>query len=225
MPSKIWIRWDSDYQKQCNDNIIDQLTKQGIEIRSPNDGYSCNAGVIFSDEITSRTFEELNELSHNGQTQVLICSCCETISGDTIWQLMDAGAADVLTCSNYGLIVHEVISRLCRWESVNTMINSPDVKQTLIGESQALKIILRQIVEVAYFTSASVLILGESGTGKELLANLVHTIDPRPNKGELVILDCSTIVPELSGSEFFGHERGAFTGVKSEICCKSAPIR
>jgi len=68
---------------------------------------------------------------------------------------------------------------------------------------------------VAHFTDASVLILGESGTGKELLANLIHALDSRPNKGELVILDCSTIMSELSGSEFFGHERGAFTGAVS----------
>src|SRR4029453_7379501 len=37
------------------------------------------------------------------------------------------------------------------------------------------------------------------------------TLGPRPDKGRLVILDCTTVVPELSGSEFFGHERGAFT--------------
>jgi transcriptional regulator with GAF, ATPase, and Fis domain len=55
-------------------------------------------------------------------------------------------------------------------------------------------------------------LLGESGTGKELLARFVHTLDPQRKRGELVILDCTTIVPELSGSEFFGHERGAFTG-------------
>ena len=70
-------------------------------------------------------------------------------------------------------------------------------------------------MEVAHFTDASVLILGESGTGKELLANLINALDSRPNKGDLVILDCSTIMPELSGSEFFGHERGAFTGAVS----------
>src|SRR6185295_226461 len=48
--------------------------------------------------------------------------------------------------------------------------------------------------------------------GKELLARVIHALDPRPDKGELVVLDCTTIVPELSGSEFFGHERGAYTG-------------
>ncbi len=70
---------------------------------------------------------------------------------------------------------------------------------------------LRQVIEVAVFTDAAVMITGESGTGKELVARLLHTLDRRSNKGDLVILDCTTIVPELAGSEFFGHERGAFT--------------
>lgn len=71
---------------------------------------------------------------------------------------------------------------------------------------------LPQIVEVATFNDSSILITGESGTGKELFAQLVHTLDKRANKGQLVVCDCTTIVPELSGSEFFGHKRGAFTG-------------
>ena len=71
---------------------------------------------------------------------------------------------------------------------------------------------MRELVEVGAFTNASVLIEGESGTGKELLAQLVHDLDLRRQKGDFVILDCAAITPELSGSEFFGHERGAFTG-------------
>src|SRR5262249_683962 len=54
--------------------------------------------------------------------------------------------------------------------------------------------------------------IGESGTGKELIARLIHDLDSRPGKPPLVVVDCTTIVPGLSGSEFFGHERGAFTG-------------
>jgi hypothetical protein len=54
--------------------------------------------------------------------------------------------------------------------------------------------------------------VGESGTGKELVARLVHALDRRTVKKEFVVLDCSTLIPQLSGSEFFGHERGAFTG-------------
>src|SRR4029450_8247587 len=62
------------------------------------------------------------------------------------------------------------------------------------------------------FSQVSVLIVGESGTGKELIARLIHDLDQRRDKGDFVVVDCTTIVPELSGSELFGHERGAFTG-------------
>jgi transcriptional regulator with GAF, ATPase, and Fis domain len=60
--------------------------------------------------------------------------------------------------------------------------------------------------------NVTVLIHGESGTGKELVARLIHQLDGRPGKRELTVLDCSTVVPSLSGSEFFGHDKGAFTG-------------
>jgi transcriptional regulator with GAF, ATPase, and Fis domain len=67
-------------------------------------------------------------------------------------------------------------------------------------------------VKVALFTDASILLTGETGTGKELVARLIHTLRQDQKKRDLVVLDCTTIVSELSGSEFFGHERGAFTG-------------
>jgi transcriptional regulator with GAF, ATPase, and Fis domain len=54
--------------------------------------------------------------------------------------------------------------------------------------------------------------MGDSGTGKELVARLIHTLNPHEKDGALFILDCTTIVPTLSGIEFFGHEKGAFTG-------------
>jgi transcriptional regulator with GAF, ATPase, and Fis domain len=44
------------------------------------------------------------------------------------------------------------------------------------------------------------------------VARLIHALDPRSDKGDFVVLDCTTVVPTLSGSEFFGHEKGAFTG-------------
>ena len=53
---------------------------------------------------------------------------------------------------------------------------------------------------------------GESGTGKELIARLIHELDSRASSNKLVILDCTTIVADWSDSEFFGHQRGAFTG-------------
>jgi transcriptional regulator with GAF, ATPase, and Fis domain len=86
------------------------------------------------------------------------------------------------------------------------------VQNLLVGRSSAWTRVVRQVVEIARFTDASVLVTGESGTGKELVARMIHDLDSRPRKGELVVVDCTTVVPTLSGSEFFGHEKGAFTG-------------
>jgi transcriptional regulator with GAF, ATPase, and Fis domain len=49
-----------------------------------------------------------------------------------------------------------------------------------------------------------------------MVARLIHNLDSRPGKGNLVVLDCTTVVPSLSGSEFFGHDRGAYTGAVLE---------
>ncbi len=53
--------------------------------------------------------------------------------------------------------------------------------------------------------------MGESGTGKESVAKAIHLNSPRKNN-PFVAMDCSSLTKELAGSEFFGHEKGSFTG-------------
>ena len=127
------------------------------------------------------------------------------------WQLMRAGVADVLVVEECADAAEAVAARLRRITEVEAIVGSALVKENLVGDSRRWKHVLRQVVEVARYSTSALLITGESGTGKELVARLVHTLDPREAKEKLVILDCTTVVPELSGSEFFGHEKGAFT--------------
>ena len=82
--------------------------------------------------------------------------------------------------------------------------------EALIGESQALRYVLRDIGQVAK-TDATVLILGETGTGKELVAHAIHAASTRRAR-QLIIVNCAAIPTTLIESELFGHEAGAFTG-------------
>lgn len=170
-------------------------------------------GIVFFDETSPQLLDLLRETSWRGLERVLAIKLSSTaVEPAVIWSLLGAGAADVFAWDRCHAPAQEIASRFERWEKVDQIVRSPLVKDNLAGQSAAWIRSLRQIVEIAVFTDSSVLITGESGTGKELLAQLVHTLDTREDKKNLVVCDCTTIVPELSGSEFFGHERGAFTG-------------
>jgi formate hydrogenlyase transcriptional activator len=82
--------------------------------------------------------------------------------------------------------------------------------EEIIGESAALKLILRQIATVAP-TDSTILIQGETGTGKELIARAIHNLSTRRER-TLVKVNCAAIPTGLLESELFGHEKGAFTG-------------
>src|SRR5881628_4241579 len=80
----------------------------------------------------------------------------------------------------------------------------------IVGESPLLRDALQQVDTVAP-TDATVLVLGETGTGKELIARAVHDRSGRRER-TFVKINCAAIPSGLLESEFFGHERGAFTG-------------
>ena len=84
----------------------------------------------------------------------------------------------------------------------------------IVGESKALKRILNQVATVAS-TDANVLLLGETGTGKELIARAIHSTGDRRGRA-LVTVNCATSPAGLLESEWFGHERGAFTGALAQ---------
>ena len=86
--------------------------------------------------------------------------------------------------------------------------------EDIIGESKALKAVLKQVETVAA-TDVTVLILGETGTGKDLVARAIHDLSAR-NQRSMIKLNCAAIPTGLLESELFGHERGAFTGALSQ---------
>lgn len=84
----------------------------------------------------------------------------------------------------------------------------------VIGESPLMKQILSEAIQIAK-SNASVLISGESGTGKEVIAHVIHYNSLRAQR-PFIRVNCAAIPETLVESEFFGHEKGAFTGANGK---------
>ena len=95
-------------------------------------------------------------------------------------------------------------------ETLKKKIISLENIEDLIGNSEAMKEVLREVESVAQ-TNSSVIITGESGTGKELIARAIHANSPR-KFFPFVNVHCGALTESLLESELFGHEKGAFTG-------------
>ena len=88
-----------------------------------------------------------------------------------------------------------------------------DGYEDLVGTSPAMREVF-SIVDRIAAADATVLLRGETGTGKELVARAIHRRSARRER-PFVAVNCTAIPKDLMESEFFGHERGAFTGASS----------
>jgi transcriptional regulator with GAF, ATPase, and Fis domain len=212
-PASPWLYFFGQVSPEDAQEIVQALEHVGIKTHPCMPETANGLGVLVFKAISQDLCDYLRQVSHCGAVRVLAVASSEsTVTPADLWAVLRAGASDAFPWARVPNPARQVAARLERWHAVDSLLDSPVVRKNLIGNSPVWKSILRQIIEVARFTDASVLILGESGTGKELVARLIHTLDARPKKRELVTLDCPTIMPELSGSEFFGHERSSFTG-------------
>jgi DNA-binding NtrC family response regulator len=84
---------------------------------------------------------------------------------------------------------------------------------SIIGTSGAARRLRAQVAKIATSEAMTILIQGESGTGKDLVAKTIHTSSPRASR-PFVPINCTAIPDALLESEFFGHERGAFTDAR-----------
>ncbi len=133
---------------------------------------------------------------------------------------MKSGASDYIAKPMQPDVLLQKISDALGLSSSTKVLNDTSqegsqkhLPQYIEGNSEASKQI-REFVSLVAPTSMSVLILGASGTGKEHVARQIHSLSSRKNK-PFVAIDCGTIPRDVAVSEFFGYEKGAFTGATS----------
>lgn len=158
-------------------------------------------GLMTADRLTGREYRPF----------IIALHPMELSQHPDCWNLLALGIADITGWDKPEDLIRYFESKFRRNSEIRDLLDSPLVRQNLVGESSAWKKFLSDVIEAALFSQASILLIGESGTGKELISRLIHTLDRRPEKKKLIIVDCTTISPDLSGSELFGHERGSYT--------------
>jgi formate hydrogenlyase transcriptional activator len=94
--------------------------------------------------------------------------------------------------------------------ALREQIDRDSMFEDIVGSSEALRKVLRQVDKVAA-SDSTVLLLGETGTGKELIARAIHRRSRRAERA-FIGVNCAAVPPSLIASELFGHEKGSFTG-------------
>ena len=120
--------------------------------------------------------------------------------------------ADYLSLALENILVNEEIIRISDQldREVSTLRSAYRGDVPFVAESAAMRSVL-DLVQMVSSTPVNVLIEGENGTGKELIARMIHDGGDRRD-GPFVAVNCAAIPESLMESEFFGYEKGAFTG-------------
>ncbi len=160
------------------------------------------------------TLEKIRELAPD--TQVVMVSAQGIF--DVAIDAMRNGAHDYITKGmddmvKVNKVINQVKERVDLRREVEKLRSEVALKygmNELAGDSPAMEEVY-MLIQKALRGDLTVAIQGESGTGKELVARAIHYNSSR-RRGPFVVVNCAAIPRELMESEFFGHEKGSFTG-------------
>jgi two-component system, NtrC family, response regulator AtoC len=107
-------------------------------------------------------------------------------------------------------LIEKLIDKAQRSSSRPIMSTLRGRREEILADSSVMQQVLSDITKVAQ-SNAAVFICGESGTGKEVIAHAIHFQSPRAVQ-PFVKVNCAAVPETLIESEFFGHEKGSFTG-------------
>jgi DNA-binding NtrC family response regulator len=139
-------------------------------------------------------------------------------SVETVVECIRSGAFDYVTKPFSMTQIDLVMKKAAEFQravKVTDFLNRDSIsRREIIGKSPAV-VRLRELIHRVGRTNATVMISGENGTGKELVANEIFLNSQRLNK-PFIKVNCAAISETLIESEFFGHEKGSFTGATDQ---------
>jgi transcriptional regulator with GAF, ATPase, and Fis domain len=213
-----WLLVIGTASAEAQRSLASSLADLGLDVVPLETDSAQGPGIVCFEGVSNELCEAVATLSRGRLERVVAIALGERPTRREAWRLVHAGAADIVTWDRSEVTSSTVAAHFERWEQVDEILNSPLVSSNLVGKSPAWIAALREVIEVARFSSVPVLLEGETGTGKELMASLVHALSPNVASvphGEFVVLDCAAVPATLSSSTFFGHAKGSFTGAAS----------
>ncbi|XRE42794.1 RteB, two-component system response regulator [Tenacibaculum discolor] len=160
---------------------------------------------------------DLLKQSKNTDSNIPVVLMTSYAEVSTAVQAMKQGAFDYISKPFNPDEVLEVISNALEVKAEKITETKKEDKKVSNSNSNIVSGIssasknLHEHIHLVAPTDMSVLITGESGTGKEVVANTIHTQSLRKDK-PFIAVDCGAIPKEIASSEFFGHQKGSFTG-------------
>lgn len=145
-----------------------------------------------------------------GAVQLLNKARKELFDDEDLQQLEEV--AHYLSIAIESIVLNQEILRIAGYlnNEVDRLAQASVRGTLIIAESPAMREVL-ELVKIVSGTPINVLIQGENGTGKELIARMIHENGDRKEE-QFVPVNCACIPETLIESEFFGHEKGAFSG-------------
>lgn len=215
MPANRYAIQDNGYQILLKTQSGQALSKKLADYLDSKKMIAGFPGIIFIDSLPTddelTVFNQERLFDRNNRPFILAVKEKNIKDCSRYWRLLELGFEDVIEWDHDDDMISYLSSKHERKKTIEEILESCLVTENLVGTSSVWKRFLAEIIEATVFSQVSILLIGESGTGKELICRMVHTLDKTIDKKKLIIVDCSTIAPELSGSELFGHERGSYT--------------
>ena len=197
------------------------LKKQGFEvILAANGEEACNrmktdAVQIVITDLKMPGMDGLSLLKHLNENYpdipVIIITAHGTVENAV--EAMKQGATDYISKPFEFEELKLALTKACTTYKLNIAeIHQSEIvtEEGMIARSKPLKDVL-DMVKLVADSPTTILITGESGTGKELIAQMIHRRSSRQNQ-PFIKVNCAAIPDTLLESEFFGYEKGAFTG-------------
>ena len=160
-----------------------------------------------------QVLQQLKSSDAYGDVPVIVVSALDDL--DSVVQCLRRGAQDYLL-KPFNHVLLKARIRTClenkRLKDLSEALELRNLKEEvqLVAESRAMQTVLNTMRSVSR-NPVNVLIKGESGTGKEVIARMIHQNSNRKARS-FVAVNCASIPENLMESEFFGYEKGAFTG-------------